>query len=61
MLPDSVVLCIVMEQSQIRRNVFIRPFQCLLLSVSLFLDCLFHVFGDQHKGCAALTPVEACK
>lgn len=61
MLPDSVVLCIVMEWSQIRRNVFIRPFQSLLLCVSLFLDCLLRVFGDQHKGCAALSLVQVRK
>jgi len=61
MLPDSIVLCIVMEKSQIRRNVFIRPFQSLLLCVSLSLDCLLPVSGDQHKGCAALGPIQARK
>lgn len=59
MLPDSVVLCIVVEWSQIRRCVFIHPFQCHLLRVSLFLDCLLLFFGDQHRGWAVLSPAPA--
>lgn len=55
-LPDSTVLCVVMEWSQIKRNVFIRPF-----SVSFVIDCLLPVFGDQRKGCAALSPLQARK
>lgn len=59
MLPDSVVLCVAVEWSQIRRCVFIHPFHCHLLSVSLFLNCLLLFLGYQHKGWEVLSPPPA--